>query len=136
MILGDAAYPLLSWLIKGYPENISTPRIQRRFNYRLSRARMTVENTYGHWKGTFRRFKKRIDLDVEGVIKVAAASRVIYNICEMQNEPCFEEWLQQGFDDDVTAADGPGIEDQAGSDVSDTLAAYFMIPEGQSTGAF
>lgn len=54
----------------------------------------------------------------------------------MRNEPCFDEWLQEGFDeDDVTAADGPGVEDQSGSDVRDTLAAYFMTPEGQSTGA-
>lgn len=96
---------------------------------------MTVENTFGRWKGRFRRFTKHVDMDVEGVIKVAAASCVIHNICEMRNEPCFEEWLQQEFDDDVTATDGPGIGDQAGSDVRDTLAAYFMTPEGQSTGA-
>ena len=49
VILGDPAYPLLTCLIKGYPENSNTPRIQRHFNYRLSRARMTVENTFGHW---------------------------------------------------------------------------------------
>ena len=46
VILGDPAYPLLTWLIKGYPENSNTPRIQRRFNYHLSGARMTVENTF------------------------------------------------------------------------------------------
>lgn len=67
MILGDPAHPLLSWLIKGYPENINTPCIHRRFNYHLSQARMTVENTFGYWKGTFRRFTKHINMDVEGV---------------------------------------------------------------------
>lgn len=36
MMLGDPAYSLLSWLIKGYPKNINIPCIQRRFNYRLS----------------------------------------------------------------------------------------------------
>ena len=126
MILGDPAYPLLSWLIKGYPENINTPRIQRRFNYHLSRARMTVENTFGHWKGRFRRFLKRVDMDVEGVVKVVAASCVIHNICEMRNEPCFDEWLQGGFDEDVTATDGPGVEDQSGSDVRDTLMLHIL----------
>ena len=98
MILGDPAYPLLSWLIKGYPENIDTPCIQRRLNYHLSRAHMSVENTFGHWKGRFRRLTKHIDMDVEGVIKIASASCVIHKICEMQNEPCFEEWLQQSLD--------------------------------------
>ena len=136
VILGDPAYPLLSWLMKGYPENINTPRIQRRFNYRMSRARMTVENTFGHWKGRFRRFLKRVDMDVEGVVKVVAASCVIHNICEMRNETFFDDWLQEGFQDhDVRIVDGPRVEDEAASDVRDTLAAYFMTPEGQSTGA-
>ena len=62
---------------------------------------MIVENTFGRWKGRFRRFTKHVDMDVEGVIKVAAASRLIHNIFKMRNEPCFEEWLQKGFDDDV-----------------------------------
>lgn len=44
---------------------------------------MTVENTFGRWKGRFRRFLKQIDMSVEGVIKVVAASSVIHNICEM-----------------------------------------------------
>lgn len=38
--------------------------------------------------------------------------------------------------DDVTDADGPAIDDEAGSDVRDTLVAYFMTPEGRSTRAF
>ncbi|CAB3990838.1 Hypothetical predicted protein, partial [Paramuricea clavata] len=45
VILADPAYPLLSWVLKGYPRNEAT-RSQRVFNYRLSRARMTVENTF------------------------------------------------------------------------------------------
>ena len=55
VILGDPAYSMLNWLLKGYPENVNTPRIQRCFNYRLSRTRMTVENTFGRWKGRFSR---------------------------------------------------------------------------------
>ena len=46
---------------------------------------MTVENTFGCWKGRFRQFRKRVDMDVEGVIKVAAASCIIHNIYEMRN---------------------------------------------------
>ena len=46
VIIADAAYPLLPWLLKGYPMNEAT-KSQRLFNYRLARARMTVENTFG-----------------------------------------------------------------------------------------
>lgn len=124
VILGDPAYPLLSWLTKGYPENINTPRIQRRFNYRLSRARMTVENTFGRWKGRFRRFSKKVDMEVEGVVKVVTASCVLHNICEMRNEPFFDHWLREGFDEpEVIVVDGAAPEDQAGADIRDTLAA-------------
>ena len=58
---------------------------------------MTVVNTFGRWKGRFRRFLKQVDMNVESVIKVVAASCVIHNICEMQNEPFFDEWLQEDF---------------------------------------
>ena len=133
VILGDPAYPMLNWLLKGYPENVNTPRIQRRFNYRLSRARMTVENTFGRWKGRFPRFSKRLDMEVDGAVEVVAAACVIHNICEMRKEPYFVEWLQEGFEqpEEEVIQDGP-IDELPGSDVRDTLAAFFMSPEGQN----
>ncbi len=62
LILADPAYPLLPWLLKGYPRNNTAQRREKVFNYRLSRARMTVENTFGRWKGRFTRFSKRVDM--------------------------------------------------------------------------
>ena len=133
VILADPAYPMLNWLLKGYPENVNTPRIQRRFNYRLSRARMTVENTFGRWKGRFPRFSKRLDMEVDGAVEVVAAACVIHNICEMRKEPYFVEWLQEGFEqpEEEVIQDGP-IDELPGSDVRATLAAFFMSPEGQN----
>ena len=63
---------------------------------------MTVENTFGRWKGRFRRFLKQVDMSVDGVIKVVAAF----------TRPSAE----------------------VGADIRDTLAAYFLTPEGQITG--
>lgn len=88
VILGDPAYPLLPWPLEAYPENTKTPQSQRAFNYRLSRARMTVENTFGRWKRRFRRFSKRIDMEVPGVLNLTAASCVLHNIGELQKKCC------------------------------------------------
>ena len=80
LILGDPTYPLLNWLMKGYPGNQSTAYWQRHFNYRLSRARMTVENTFGRWKGRFRRFLKRVDMDVDALTYIVVALCIIHNM--------------------------------------------------------
>ena len=36
LFLGDPAYPLLPWLVTGYPENSNTSDDERHFNYMLS----------------------------------------------------------------------------------------------------
>ena len=45
VILGDAAYLLMSWLLKPFPHEALSGQ-QQRFNYRLSRARMVTENAF------------------------------------------------------------------------------------------
>ena len=50
VILGDPAYPLLSWLMKPYIGTGLLTQVQRRFNYRLSRTRVVVECAFGQLK--------------------------------------------------------------------------------------
>ena len=50
VLLVDAAYPLRSWILKPYTNRANLTAAQR-LNYRLSRARMTIESTFGRWKG-------------------------------------------------------------------------------------
>ena len=122
VFLANPVYPMLNWLLKGYPENVNTPRVQRRFNYRLSRARMTVENTFGRWKGRFPRFSKRLDMEVDGAVEVVAAACVIHNICEMRKEPYFVDWLQKGFEQPEEEV--IQVDELPGCDASYTLAAF------------
>ena len=54
---------------------------------------MTVENTFGRWTGCFRRFLKRVDIDVDALTYIVVASCIIHNICELRKDNFFEEWL-------------------------------------------
>ena len=47
LILTDPAYSLKSWLMKPFSET-GLSGTQRTFNYGLSRARVVVENAFGH----------------------------------------------------------------------------------------
>ncbi|XP_048590712.1 protein ANTAGONIST OF LIKE HETEROCHROMATIN PROTEIN 1-like [Nematostella vectensis] len=53
-ITADAAYPLLPWVMKPFSDNGSLGPEKMHFNYRLSRARILVENAFGRLKGRWR----------------------------------------------------------------------------------
>ena len=76
-VLGDPAYLLLPWLMKPFMENANTTPAQRNFNYRLSRARMVVENAFGRLKGRWRCLLKRIDSDAVHVPNIVASCVVL-----------------------------------------------------------
>ena len=84
LILGDPAYPLMSWLMKCYPETGCLSPEESHFNYRQSRARMVVENAFGRLKGRWRCLLKRMDyMDIDTIINVVACCVVLHNICEI-----------------------------------------------------
>ena len=85
LILGDLAYPLLPWLMKPFPQHCPLTRDQRRFNYRLSRARMTVENTFGRLKGRWRRLLKCLDVKTYDVPLIVVACCILHNIYEIHH---------------------------------------------------
>ena len=50
-IIPNAAYPLLGWVTKPFPDSGKLSAEKSDFNYRLSRARMVFENAFGGLKG-------------------------------------------------------------------------------------
>uniref|UniRef100_A0A3B3IFP7 DDE Tnp4 domain-containing protein n=1 Tax=Oryzias latipes TaxID=8090 RepID=A0A3B3IFP7_ORYLA len=96
----DPAYPLQSWLMKGYPKTGNLTEHQRHFNKRLSGARMTVECAFGRLKGRWRCLSRRLDVDISLVPTVISTRCTLHNICEKHNE---------AYSEDPSAAGPPDV---------------------------
>lgn len=78
VFIGDEAFALRSDFLKPYPRS-TLNRDTRIFNYRLSRARRVVENTFGIMSSRFRVFETAINLDVKNIEIVVLACCVLHN---------------------------------------------------------
>ena len=92
MLLGDPAYPLKEWLMKGFSDCGRLTNPQKKNNYRLSRARVVVENAFGRLKGRWRILLQPIQIDTDFVPTLVSACCVLHNICEL---------FEDGFDEDL-----------------------------------
>ncbi|XP_071629468.1 uncharacterized protein [Temnothorax longispinosus] len=78
-IVGDEAFPLKTYLLRPYPGKQSTELPKRIFNYRLSRARRVIENTFGILVAKWRIFWKPIIASDSNVVKMVKATVVLHN---------------------------------------------------------
>ncbi|XP_075060997.1 uncharacterized protein LOC142149570 [Mixophyes fleayi] len=109
-IIGDAAYPLRRWLMKGFTQQHHLSQEQIRFTHTLSSARMVVENAFGRLKGRWRCLLKHIDIDTKLVPHVVAACCILHNICEIQKEQFLPEWNVQESEMPVLSVDSSTFE--------------------------
>lgn len=91
-ILGDPAYPLLYWLLKGYT-GILTPE-KDNFNVHMNSARVYVEIAFGRLKARFRCLMKRLDVHYSFVPEIVATCCTLHNILEENKDPFQENWLE------------------------------------------
>ncbi|XP_015905945.1 uncharacterized protein [Parasteatoda tepidariorum] len=78
VMVADEAFPLKSYLMKPYPKRNLT-RTKRIFNYRLSRARRTVENAFGILSARFEVLQRVNPLDIKKVESIVLACCALHN---------------------------------------------------------
>ncbi|XP_046684544.1 uncharacterized protein LOC124370299 [Homalodisca vitripennis] len=80
VFVGDEAFPLMCNLMRPYPKKQVTDNHENKvFNYRLSRARQTVECAFGILASRFRVFQKPFEIKVSSVVSVVKAACLLHN---------------------------------------------------------
>ncbi|XP_006639987.2 uncharacterized protein [Lepisosteus oculatus] len=128
-LLGDAAYPLQSWLLKCYPEGPELTARQLKFNYRLSRARSVIENAFLRLKARWQCLHKRNDCSLDLVPTMILACCILHNVCEVHSDSFNQEWLEAvGGADCPQPCDSvpPSMDDPAAEEVRALLCDYLQ----------
>ena len=151
--VGDAAFPLKTYMLRPYPGRY-LPDNKRIFNYRLSRARRIIENTFGIMATKFRIFRRAIIANPEKVTKITKAACSLHNylkISEACNATSNRPYCPPGYADheggdgnlipgDWRLEAANGIRDicrvgsntysHSAANLRDTLMSYFTSSDG------
>ena len=95
VLIGDDIFPLKPWLLKPYPgKNLQEPL--RVYNYRLSRARRCIENTFGILAAKWRIFRRPIKANEDLVDKITKACVCLHNYLRLTDNAGY---IPAGFTD-------------------------------------
>ena len=78
-LVGDEIFPLQNWLMRPYSGKALINDQRKIFNYRLSRARRIIENSFGILVSRWRVFQTPINATPEKVEKIILAAVALHN---------------------------------------------------------
>ena len=82
-LVGDDAFPLREYMVKPFPHRYLT-HDERIFNYRCSRARRVVENSFGILASRFRCFLTTQAIEPQNARKVTKACLCLHNVMRIR----------------------------------------------------
>jgi hypothetical protein len=152
VIVGDEAFPLTNYLMRPYPGrgHFVLPYKEQVYNYRLSRARRTIENTFGILVTRWRLFLRPINADINNAECYIKAAIALHNYLRIENDANYlqPELLDQDRPDgsvrlgrwheDVCNSTGVSSATRLGSNMNSTsvrnlqsqFADFFVSPVG------
>ncbi|XP_029972875.1 protein ANTAGONIST OF LIKE HETEROCHROMATIN PROTEIN 1 [Salarias fasciatus] len=109
VLLGEACYPLQSWLMKAYPEekgrrasHATLTEPQRTFNRQLGRALRVSEEALLRLRARWQCLSKRNDCGLDVVPTMILACCILHNVCESHGDTFRPEWKEE-----VSEAESP-----------------------------
>lgn len=94
VIVGDEAFPLLTNLMRPFPgrnRSEGLPVDESTYNYRLSRARRVIENSFGVLSAKWRIYRRPILAKRETVVRIVKSTICLHNWIKTKNSFYFPE---------------------------------------------
>ncbi|VEN34117.1 unnamed protein product [Callosobruchus maculatus] len=145
--VGGEAFPLKKYIMRPYPgQHLSNT--QTIFNYRLSRVRQVIENTFGIMVSRWRILKTPINAQVENIENIVKGIVALHNYCQTElSGPENDIYCPPNFIDKEGEENGGWRAEQESLtsvgrlganvakrfvyDLRNTLAHYFLSDEGK-----
>lgn len=101
-LLGDSAYPNLSWLVTPFKNYGNLTEEQVSFNYRHSNHRIVIEHAFGLLKTIFRRLLRFDNISIDIIVECIMAACILHNILvEARNDDYNEEPMDEDEEEDI-----------------------------------
>ena len=98
-MVGDEIFPLKTWLMRPYPRRLTEEQII--FNYRLSRVRRVIENTFGILVARWRIFHTPIISSIENAERYVCAAITLHNYLRLSQNA---RYCPNGFTDSESSS--------------------------------
>lgn len=144
--VADEAFPLKSYILRPYPGKNLDPE-KRIFNYRLSRARRVIENTFGILVSRWRLLKNNIVADVQNIDIFIKAIICLHNYANkavdlsgdfayrppgfVDSDDCQGTWRVEVQPLNSVGRVAGNRSSRMLNDMRDNLKTYFQSPTGQ-----